>query len=120
MQVPATALALGEMRHRPGPPSVITRDAWTRWKGDALRLARGLRSREWFGKRDRDGMIHRSGLLMKGFPRDVANERPAIGITNSWSELTRCNAHLRALGEAAKRGVWEAGGLQLEWPRRAP
>lgn len=75
-----------------------------------------LRSGEWFGKRDRDGVIHRSGLLIEGLPRDVADGRPVIGIANSWSELTPCNSHLRTLAEAVKKGVWEAGGLPLEFP----
>ncbi len=79
-------------------------------------MASELRSSAWFGKRDRDGIIHRSGLLMQGFPRDVADQRPVIGIANSWSELTPCNAHLRGLAESVKRGVWEAGGLPLEFP----
>jgi dihydroxy-acid dehydratase len=79
-------------------------------------VAGALRSSEWFGKRDRDGVIHRSGLLLQGLPRDVADGRPVIGIANSWSELTPCNAHLRGLAEAVKRGVWEAGGLPLEFP----
>jgi len=76
----------------------------------------GLRSGQWLAKRDRDGVIHRPGLLMQGLPRDVADGRPVIGIANSWSELTPCNAHLRGLAEAVRRGVWEAGGLPLEFP----
>jgi dihydroxy-acid dehydratase len=75
-----------------------------------------LRSAEWFGKRDRDGVIHRSGLLLQGLPRDVTDGRPVIGIANSWSELTPCNSHLRALAESVKHGIWEAGGLPLEFP----
>ena len=75
-----------------------------------------FRSSEWFGKRDRDGIIHRSGLLMEGLPRDVADGRPVIGIANSWSELTPCNSHLRGIAESVKRGVWESGGLPLEFP----
>jgi dihydroxy-acid dehydratase len=43
-------------------------------------------------------------------------ERPIIGIANSWSELNHCNAHLREIGEAVKRGVWQAGGWPLEFP----
>jgi dihydroxy-acid dehydratase len=39
-----------------------------------------------------------------------------IGICNTWSELTPCNAHFRDLAEALKRGVWEAGGFPLEFP----
>jgi dihydroxy-acid dehydratase len=75
-----------------------------------------LRSAHWFSKRDRDGIIHRSGLLLQGLPQDVAFDRPVIGVANSWSELTPCNSHLRSVAEAVKRGVWEAGGLPLEFP----
>ncbi len=75
-----------------------------------------LRSAAWFSKRDRDGVVHRSGLLLEGFPADVASGRPVIGIANSWSELTPCNAHLKAVADAVKRGVWESGGLPLEFP----
>ncbi|MCU1493644.1 MAG: dihydroxy-acid dehydratase [Acidimicrobiaceae bacterium] len=75
-----------------------------------------LRSSEWFAGRDRDGVIHRSGLLMQGLPRDVSEGRPVIGIANSWSELTPCNSHLRTIAEAVKRGIWESGGLPLEFP----
>ena len=39
-----------------------------------------------------------------------------IGIANSWSELNNCNAHLRQVAEAVKRGVWRAGGFPLEFP----
>ena len=41
--------------------------------------------------------------------------KPVIGICNSWSELNNCNAHLRQVAEAVKRGVWEAGGFPLEF-----
>lgn len=72
------------------------------------------RSAEWFGKRDKDGFIHRS--WMRGWPSDVFDGRPVIGICNTWSELTPCNAHFRDLAEHVKRGVWEAGGFPLEFP----
>ncbi len=52
----------------------------------------------------------------QGFPPDVFDGRPVIGICNTWSELTPCNAHLRALAERVKRGIWEMGGLPLEFP----
>lgn len=52
----------------------------------------------------------------QGFPADEFEDKPVIGICNTWSELTPCNAHLRELAEAAKRGVWEAGGFPLEFP----
>ncbi|HTS78319.1 MAG TPA: IlvD/Edd family dehydratase [Bryobacteraceae bacterium] len=73
-----------------------------------------LRSSRWFGSQDRDGFIHRS--WMRGFPRDAFDGRPVIGICNTWSELTPCNAHFREIAERVKRGVYEAGGVPLEFP----
>jgi dihydroxy-acid dehydratase len=52
----------------------------------------------------------------QGFPEDVFDGRPVIGICNTWSELTPCNAHFRTIAEYVKRGVWEAGGLPVEFP----
>jgi dihydroxy-acid dehydratase len=77
---------------------------------------RKLRSTAWFGRTDKDGFIHRSWMKNQGFPPDVFDGRPVIGICNTWSELTPCNAHLRALAERVKRGIWELGGLPLEFP----
>jgi len=74
-----------------------------------------LRSRDWFGKRDRWGLAHRAWLRSEGFSERVFEGKPVIGICNSWSELNNCNAHLRTLAEAVKRGVWEAGGFPLEF-----
>jgi len=79
------------------------------------RPVRKLRSSAWFGKRDRDGFVHRSWLA-RGLPQDLFDGRPVIGICNTWSELTPCNAHFRQLAEHVKRGVWEAGGLPFEFP----
>ena len=75
-----------------------------------------LRSRNWFGRTDLDGFVHRSWLKAEGFSDVVFDGRPVIGIANSWSELTNCNAHLRQAAEAVKRGVWSAGGFPLEFP----
>ena len=75
-----------------------------------------LRSQEWFGRKDRDGFIYRSWMKNQGWPHDMFNGRPVIGICNTWSELTPCNAHFREIAEWVKRGVWEAGGFPLEFP----
>ncbi|MEJ2444304.1 MAG: dihydroxy-acid dehydratase [Exilibacterium sp.] len=75
-----------------------------------------LRSRQAYGKRDKDGFIHRSWMKSQGLPDDVFDGRPVIGICNTWSEITPCNAHLRDIAESVKKGVWEAGGLPLEFP----
>lgn len=74
------------------------------------------RSAAWFGKQDRDGFSHRSHMRKQGLPDDVFDGRPVVGICNTWSELTPCNAHFRLIAERVKQGVWEAGGLPLEFP----
>jgi len=78
--------------------------------------AHPLRSRNWFGRNDLDGFVHRSWLKAEGFSDTVFDGRPVVGIANSWSELTNCNAHLRQVAEAVKRGVWSTGGFPLEFP----
>src|SRR6185295_4999436 len=75
-----------------------------------------LRSSKSYGGQDKDGFIHRSWMKSQGLPDDVFDGRPVIGICNTWSELTPCNAGLRTIAEHVKRGVWEAGGLPLEFP----
>lgn len=75
-----------------------------------------LRSQEWFGKNDKDGFCHRSWMKNQGWPHDLFDGRPVIGICNTWSELNPCNAHFRELAEWVKRGVWQAGGFPLEFP----
>jgi L-arabonate dehydrase len=77
---------------------------------------RKLRSQAWFGSKDKDGFLHRSWMRNQGFPGDVFDGRPVIGICNTWSELTPCNAHFRELAQWVKNGVWEAGGFPLEFP----
>lgn len=78
--------------------------------------AKGLRSQAWFGKADKDGFIHRSWMKNQGLPHHLFDGRPVIGICNTWSELTPCNAHFRELAEYVKRGVYEAGGFPVEFP----
>src|SRR5215470_8555221 len=75
-----------------------------------------LRSAAWFGKPDRDGFLHRSWMKNQGFPQHLFDGRPVIGICNTFSELTPCNAHFRKVAEHVKRGVYEAGGFPVEFP----
>ncbi|MEJ1960881.1 MAG: IlvD/Edd family dehydratase [Gammaproteobacteria bacterium] len=77
---------------------------------------RKRRSTEWFGAASKDGFIHRSWLKNQGYPPDLFDGRPVIGICNTWSELTPCNGHFRVLAEHVKRGVYDAGGFPLEFP----
>ena len=75
-----------------------------------------LRSTEWFGKADKDGFAYRSWMKNQGIPDDHFDGRPVIGICNTWSELTPCNAHFRDIAERVKRGVLEAGRFPVEFP----
>ena len=77
---------------------------------------RRLRSQEWFGGTGRDQIYHRGWMKNQGFPHDMFDGRPVIGILNTWSELTPCNAHLRDLAERVKHGIYEAGGFPVEVP----
>ena len=74
------------------------------------------RSQEWFAGTGKDATLHRSWMLNQGTPPDAFDGRPVIGICNTWSELTPCNAHLRDLADRVRRGVLEAGGVPFEFP----
>jgi L-arabonate dehydrase len=74
------------------------------------------RSSEWFRAPGYYGFSRRAWLRSEGFPADIFDGKPVIGICNSWSELNNCNAHLRDVAVAVKRGVIAAGGLPLEFP----
>jgi L-arabonate dehydrase len=74
------------------------------------------RSREWFQTPEYYGFARRAWLRSEGFPADVFDGKPVVGICNSWSELNNCNLHLRDVAAAVKRGVWAAGGVPLEFP----
>ena len=74
------------------------------------------RSSAWFQSPGYPGFSRRAWLRAEGFPSDVFEGKPVVGICNSWSELNNCNAHLREVAAAVKRGVLEAGGVPLEFP----
>jgi L-arabonate dehydrase len=75
-----------------------------------------LRSQGWFGKTGKDGFIYRSWMKNQGIPDEEFRGKPVIGICNTWSELTPCNAHFRELAESVKKGVYQAGGFPVEFP----
>jgi dihydroxy-acid dehydratase len=75
-----------------------------------------LRSYTWFNGKEYYNFSRRANLRSIGFSREIFHGKPIIGICNSFSELNNCNVHLRALADAVKRGVWEAGGFPLEFP----
>ncbi|MBK7606468.1 MAG: dihydroxy-acid dehydratase [Saprospiraceae bacterium] len=75
-----------------------------------------LRSRGWFGKTGKDGFIYRAWMQNQGIPKEELAGKPVIGICNTWSELTPCNAHFRELAESIKHGIIQAGGYPVEFP----
>ncbi|OWY06298.1 L-arabinonate dehydratase [Thioclava sp. IC9] len=77
---------------------------------------RKLRSQEWYGGNTRDTIYHRGWMKNQGYPHDLFDGRPIVGILNTWSDLTPCNGHLRELAEKVKAGIWEAGGFPVEVP----
>lgn len=56
-----------------------------------------LRSQAWFGGTGKYAFIHRSWMKNQGHPEDMFDGRPAIGICNTASDLTPCDAHFRQL-----------------------
>lgn len=84
--------------------------------GDNKEGKRPLRSAQWFGERDKNGFMYRSWMKSQGIPEHHFQGRPVIGICNTWSELTPCNAHFRELADRVRRGIIEAGGVPVEFP----
>jgi L-arabonate dehydrase len=75
-----------------------------------------LRSAQWFGTADKNGFMYRSWMKNQGIPDHEFRGKPIIGICNTWSELTPCNAHFRKIADHVKKGVLEAGGFPVEFP----
>ncbi len=78
--------------------------------------SRTLRSAGWFGTADKNGFMYRSWMKNQGIPDHEFQGKPVIGICNTWSELTPCNAHFRKIAEHVRRGIIEAGGFPVEFP----
>jgi len=74
-----------------------------------------LRSRRWFGS-DLRSFGHRARMLQMGYDYDDWQDRPIIGIINTWSDLNACHQHLRDRAEDIRQGVLAAGGLPVELP----
>ncbi|ENZ9183812.1 IlvD/Edd family dehydratase [Acinetobacter baumannii] len=75
-----------------------------------------LRSAAWFGTTDKNGFMYRSWMKNQGIPDHEFQGKPIIGICNTWSELTPCNAHFQKIAEHVKKGILEAGGYPVEFP----
>jgi dihydroxy-acid dehydratase len=68
-----------------------------------------------YGDKEFALFLRRSFARSMGYSREALG-KPIVGILNTWSELNNCHRGFRELAEAVKRGVWQAGGLPLEFP----
>ena len=68
-----------------------------------------------YGDREFAVYLRRSFAKSMGYS-DEALSKPIVGVLNTFSELNNCHRGFRELAEAVKRGVWQAGGLPLEFP----
>lgn len=68
-----------------------------------------------YGDRDFALFLRRSFARSMGLSGEALG-KPIVGIANTYSELNNCHRGFRELAEAVKRGVWQAGGLPLEFP----
>ncbi|MDR2744530.1 MAG: dihydroxy-acid dehydratase [Desulfovibrio sp.] len=74
-----------------------------------------LRSHRWYGPNSMRASAHRQRTLQMGFRRKDFTDKPIIGLINTWNELSTCHYHLKERANEARRGVWAAGGLPLEF-----
>ena len=68
-----------------------------------------------YGDREFTLYLRRSFAKSMGYSNEALS-KPTIGVLNTFSELNNCHRGFRELAEAVKRGVWQAGGLPLEFP----
>ena len=84
------------------------------YQADSARkgLAKGLTE---YGDPEFSLFLRRSFAKSMGFSAEDY-DKPVIGILNTFSEFNNCHRSLRELAESVKRGVWQSGGLPLEFP----
>lgn len=78
-------------------------------------LSKQRKSEKYFSDNTMWGFVHRSFTKSMGFT-DEDIRKPVIGICNTFSELNKCHSHFNELVEYVKRGVWQAGGVPMEFP----
>lgn len=75
-----------------------------------------LRSHQWFYGANETGLLHKGALRSAGIDMENYHGQPVIGIANTWGELNNCNVSLRDVAQQVKDGIYEAGGIPLEFP----
>ena len=75
-----------------------------------------LRSSRWFSPNDVRSFGHRSRAMQMGLGKDDWENKPIIGIINTWSEIQPCHQHFKQRVEDVKKGVYQTGGMPIELP----
>lgn len=75
-----------------------------------------LRSHQWFYGPNETGLLHKGALRSSGIEMEQYKGQPVIGIANTWGELNNCNITLKEVAAQVKQGIYEAGGIPLEFP----
>ena len=75
-----------------------------------------LRSHRWFGPDDLRSFGHRSRFKGMGLDDQDFENKPIVGVLNTWSEMNTCHSHFRERVQDVKRGVLQAGGFPVEIP----
>ena len=75
-----------------------------------------LRSSRWFSPDDVRSFGHRSRAMQMGLGKDDWENKPIIGIINTWSEIQPCHQHFKQRVEDVKKGVYQSGGMPIELP----
>lgn len=78
-----------------------------------------LRSRAWFDDHSNPDMtaLHIERYMNFGITqKELQDGRPIIGIAQTGSDLSPCNRHHLELAKRIKEGIYEAGGVPLEFP----
>jgi len=85
-------------------------------------MKRPLESKNLLKNRDKlfTAIVRAALLEACGVPIKDLEERPLIGIVNSWNEMLPGHLHLRELAKSAKDGVLMGGGVPLEFNTVAP
>ena len=75
-----------------------------------------LRSSRWFSPNDVRSFGHRSRAMQMGLSKEDWDNKPVIGIINTWSEIQPCHMHFKQRVEDVKKGVYQSGGYPIELP----
>ena len=75
-----------------------------------------LRSYRWFAPNDLRSFGHRSRAMQMGLNKEDWENKPLIGIINTWSDIQPCHMHFKQRVEDVKKGIYQSGGFPVELP----